>query len=229
MISGGAVGKGLLARDLGPRGSRRLVGSSDPAAELTPTAAAVLAAIPAWWSARANAAGLDGAWLDVTEAVAATPPLSLPELPPLEQEWGGLSGEEVGQAYVGALAMETRSRHGRHYTPPLLAEQLWHMARIGLGRTGASTPLTGLVRDPACGAGALLLPALREHLHASTAVDPQMVLARLPSLIEGVDNDPAAVWVANVVLAAEMLPLFARVSPGRRRPLPALASPVHRT
>lgn len=48
-------------------------------------------------------------------------------------------------------------------------------------------------------------------------------MAGLPSLIEGVDADPAAVWVANVVLAAEMLPTLARLPESRRKPLPALA------
>jgi adenine-specific DNA-methyltransferase len=42
-------------------------------------------------------------------------------------------------------------------------------------------------------------------------------------MLEGIDSDPAAVWLANVVLAAEALPLVSAVSANRRRPLPALA------
>lgn len=167
------------ARELGARGSRRGVASSDPAAELTATAAAVVAAVPAWWAARARAAGLDDQWLDVEQAIDALPPCPVPSRPPLEQEWGPLTGEEVGAA--------------------------------------------GLVRDPACGAGALLLPALREHLRGSHSVDPRLLLAGLPNVIEGWDLDPAAVWIANVVMAAELLPLLASVPLERRRPLPALA------
>ena len=45
------------------------VGGGDRAAELSPTAAAVLAAIPALWSARADRAGLGGEWLDVGTAI----------------------------------------------------------------------------------------------------------------------------------------------------------------
>ena len=53
--------------------------------------------------------------------------------------------------------------------------------------------------------------------------DARVVLAGLPNVIEGVDADPAAVWIANVVLAAEALPVLAAVPAARRRPLPALA------
>ncbi|MEV4293026.1 Eco57I restriction-modification methylase domain-containing protein [Nonomuraea bangladeshensis] len=130
---------------------------------------------------------------------------------------------QVGAAYVEALSPATRARHGRHYTPPELAYHLWSMARMSLGFSPGRQVLPGLVRDPACGAGALLLPALREHLRASYGVDPALTLAGLQNLIEGVDTDPAAVWVANVVLAAEMLPTLARIPESRRRSLPALA------
>lgn len=213
----------LVARSLGSRGSRGLVGSADPAAELTPVAAAVLAAIPAWWSARAARAGLDGEWLDVHYAVAVAPPLVLGEAPPLEPDWGLLTPEEVGAAYVESLTSETRARHGRHYTPHELADQLWSMTKSSLGMKEPVMPLPGLVRDPACGAAALLLPPLREHLRASAKVDPRFVLSQLPSVIEGIDSDPAAVWVANIVLAAEMLPTLARIPAHQRRSLPALA------
>lgn len=218
-----AVSPALLARDLGARGSRGDVASSDPAAELTPTAAAVLAAVPTWWKAQATAAGLDGHWLDVRHAVATTAPVTLGPDAGLDEAWGALAPEDVGLAYVNALSAATRARHGRHYTPVPLADRLWTMTRTALGHGKRSKALGGLVRDPACGAGALLLPALREHLSASHDVDPQIVLAALPNLIEGVDADPSAVWVANVVMASRMLPLLRQVPARRRRPLPALA------
>ncbi|MBC7594849.1 MAG: Eco57I restriction-modification methylase domain-containing protein [Kineosporiaceae bacterium] len=211
------------ARPLGPRGSRSAVGDSGPAAELTPTAAAVLAAIPAWWSARASSIGMTGDWLDVLLAVEATPPITLGEHPPLEAEWGPLTAEQVGAAYVSSLDDGTRARHGRHYTPAELASELWTMTKRSLALKQPLEQLPGLVRDPACGSGALLLPIVREHLAASFDVDPQLVINRLPSLVEGIDTDPAAVWVANVVLAAEMLPTLLRIPENRRRRLPALA------
>lgn len=212
-----------VARALGPRGSRSAVGDADPAAELTPAAAAVLAAIPAWWSARALSVGLVGDWLDVCWAVDAEPPLTLGGHAPLEAELGVLSPDEIGAAYVSSLDGGTRARHARHYTPAALASQLWAMTKRALGLKQPLEQLPGLVRDPACGSAALLLPIVREHLAASYGDDPQMVLNGLPMLVEGVDTDPAAVWIANVVLAAEMLPTLARVPEGRRRRLPALA------
>ncbi len=212
----------LFARDLGPRGSRLALGVSDPAGELSPTAAAVLAAIPTWWHAQASDAGLSGDWLDVRHAVAAEAPVStLPDVA-LDDAWGALSPEAVGSTYVAALTPEIRARHGRHYTPTLLADRLWAMARTALGHNRKPAALAGLVRDPAAGCGALLLPCLREHLTASQAVDPSVVLAGVPNVIEGVEADPAATWIANVVLAAQLLPLLRKVPAGRRRPLPAL-------
>ena len=97
------------------------------------------------------------------------------------------------------------------------------MARLALGQRRPGLPLPGLVCDPACGAGALLLPPLRQHLCALADADPRVTLAGLPRLIHGRDADPAAVWIANVVLASELLPLVARIPQARRRPLPLFA------
>lgn len=217
-----AIAFEAVERQLGSRGSREFTDDASKAADLTPVAAAVLSAVPAWWQAQARAAGLQGEWLDVEKAIDCAPPVALDPDLNLEDAWRPLNGYEVGAAYVEALSPGTRARHGRHYTPAPLAQQLWSMARLQLN-TPADAPLAGLVRDPACGAGALLLPALRDHLAASSHVEPQVVLAGLPNLIEGIDLDPAAVWIANVVLAAEMLPTLARIPSHRRRPLPALA------
>ncbi|HSV64665.1 MAG TPA: Eco57I restriction-modification methylase domain-containing protein [Mycobacteriales bacterium] len=213
----------VLARPLGARGSRADVGGPDPTGEPGAAAAAVLAAVPGWWHARARAVGLTGRWLEVTQALDAVPPPGVLAGGPGTRPVVGASGHELGAAYLTALTPQVRARHGRHYTPPLLAEHLWHMVRRSLGWACPARPLPGLVRDPACGAGALLLPALREQLAAHAGADPEAVLAGLPRLVEGVDADPAAVWLANIVLAAEALPLLAATPARRRRPLPALA------
>jgi len=158
----------FVARDLGARGSRAAVAGSDPASALPAAALAVLAAIPAWWEARARAVGLTGQWLDVYRAIAAA----------AREQAGGAaaplalqsySTPELGAACVAALTPEVRARHGRHYTPPELADHLWAMTRKSLGHLRPARRLTGLVRDPACGAAALLLPALREHVRAACA------------------------------------------------------------
>ncbi len=184
---------------------------------------AVLAAIPEWWAHRAAAAGLNGVWLDVRTAMSAIPPLPLS----LGRCDAGAalvhSGHTLGQAYVESLSPRTRSEHGRHYTPEILADRLWRMAREALGWTSDDHQLPGLVRDPACGAGALLLPVLREHLRASYSTDPSITLAQLANHIQGIDQDPWAVYLANVVLAAEVLPTLARIPENLRRPVPVLA------
>lgn len=135
----------------------------------------------------------------------------------------GLTAFQLGARYVASLADGVRARHGRHYTPESLADYLWKLARLSLNQKQGDAPLPGLVSDPACGSGALLLPPLRQHLRALAGADPRMTLAMLPRLIEGIDSDPAAVWITNVVLAAELLPLVAQVPSAKRRPLPALA------
>src|SRR5262249_58193482 len=122
-------------------------------------------------------------------------------------------GEALGAAYVAGLSAAVRARHGRHYTPVDLALELWNMTRRELALPPRATRLPGLVRDRACGAGALLLPALREQVRAAGATDAQMAIAALPNLIEGIDADPNAVWLAHVVLAAEALPLLPSVTP----------------
>lgn len=146
-----ALDVAMPARPLGSRGSRGDVAEDSPA-ELTPTAVAVLAAIPAWWASRAEAAGLSGRWADVELALEVAPPVPLPTNPPLRASWGSLTPDQVGGAYVEALSAATRARHGRHYTPHSLAAQLWSMVRTSLDLAPGVQRLPGLVRDPACGA-----------------------------------------------------------------------------
>lgn len=180
----------------------------------------VLNSIPRWWAARAKAAGLTGEWLDVNFAVRAVAPAVLePEKATLDPH---LTSHELGEKYVQSLAGPTRSEHGRFYTPEALADHLWVMARKALKFGRDDTPLPGLVRDPAVGCGALLLPVLREHLRALDSADPAIVLAGLPNLIEGIDSDPWAVYIANLALAAECLPTLARASARLRRPIEPL-------
>ena len=213
----------LRARDLGARGSRGEVAGPDPAGPVPQDAAAILAAVPGWWACLAHEAGLSGNWLDVSVAVASPPPEPALRAEPERDISIWTAAEALGAAYVGALSPQVRARHGRHYTPADLASHLWSMTRRALSLTPRASRLPGLVRDRACGAGALLLPPLREHVRASARTDAEVALTALPSVIEGIDADPNAVWLANVILAAEALPLLAAVPASRRRPFPALA------
>lgn len=214
------VQEALPVRSLGARGSRAPVGHDDPAGDAGEDARAVLAGVPGWWEVTARAAGLSGRWLDIEFAFDGLPPAPFAAEP---ANLAQLTGFDIGARYVAALSPGVRSRHGRHYTPVALAEHLWTMARLALGQRRPGLPLPGLVRDPACGGGSLLLPPLRQQLSALAEADPRVTLAALPRLIEGVDADPSAVWIANVVLAAELLRFVARIPDARRRPLPMLA------
>ncbi|GAB3470022.1 N-6 DNA methylase [Kineococcus endophyticus] len=221
--AGASLAARVTTAPVNNRTARVVLGSVDPAGPLAPRAAVILAAVPGWWRERAQAAGLDGQWLDVMTAVEGPITAEVADLADVpDPTINDLDGYGLGGAYVGALTPTVRSRHGRHYTPQHLAEQLWQMTRRSLGATAKSRMLSGLVRDPACGAGALLLPVVQEQVRALRRVETPLALAGLPAKIEGIDNDPQAVWLANVILAAEMLPLLAALPTRLRRPLPAL-------
>lgn len=103
-----------------------------------------------------------GRWADVTQALVAQPPAALDGIPAAQSVDSSTTPEMLGDMYVSSLSNAERSKEGKHYMPSVLSERLWEMARAALGYTrGRDSRLTGLVRDPACGAGALLL---REHL-----------------------------------------------------------------
>lgn len=169
----------------------------------------VLNRIPEWWERRAAAAGLPLEWRS-WEAALARPPVTIEEgVSKLLEE----SPHELGDAYIDALDPATRLQHGRHYTPALLAEELW-------SEVLAVAPGNGSVVDPAAGAGALLIPPLRGYVHA--ALDPAEALREVSAQFGGTDLDPIAVWLGNALLAAELLPLWSRLPREEREPLPRL-------
>lgn len=169
----------------------------------------VLGRIPDWWERRSAAAGLPPEW-QIWERALDGPPVALEEgVSTLLEE----SPHELGEAYIDALDPATRLQHGRHYTPALLAEELWNEVL-------AVAPGSGPVVDPASGAGALLIPPLRGYVQA--ALDPAEALREVSSQFGGTDLDPIAVWLGNALLAAELLPLWSRLPPHEREPLPRL-------
>lgn len=171
----------------------------------------VLATIPEWWARRAYQAGLRGEWLDWRRALPPPPmPLNATPLP----GFADADPAEFGQAYIELSDAAVRSRDGRHFTPAALADCLWEEAvRAGGGSEG-------LVVDPACGAGALLLPALRSYLQKNRN-DP---LREVAAHIKGTDTDADAVWLGNAMLGAELLPWWAKLPEGERSHLPRLLS-----
>lgn len=184
----------------------------------------ILAAVSGWWTLKAHQVGLFGKWADVTQALMAQPPSPLTGFSKLEGIDESTTPDMIGIKYVSSLPHAERSKEGKHYTPTILTERLWEMTRAALGFTrGRDRRLTGLIRDPACGAGALLLPPLREHLRATANDDAAITIRGLATLIHGIDSDPWSVWLTNVVLGAEALHTLAQIPENRRRPIPVLA------
>lgn len=124
-----------------------------------------------------------------------------------------VSPRALGDAYIAALDASTRLQEGRHYTPGTLAAVLWDE----LQRAGC-TPEQ--VVDPACGAASLLIPHVQAV--AQSAGSPRSILGRIERTVSGTDLDPIAVWIGNTVLAAEMLPAWARLRDADRTRLPVL-------
>ncbi|GAA3525043.1 hypothetical protein GCM10022234_22440 [Aeromicrobium panaciterrae] len=65
---------------------------------------------------------------------------------------------------------------------------------------------------------------MREHVQASVRTHAALALAALPETIAGIELDPNAAWLANVILASEALPLLAAVSDRQKKPIPALVT-----
>ena len=182
------------------------------AAGWSPAARAVLAAVPQWWKRRAAAAGVKVS----PELAIDLPPVPLDGLPPREDLLDA-APDELANAYVVALDEHVRSAEGRHYTPDYLAETLYAQACEVLGHRPR-----GLTWDPACGAGTLLLRPLREFAARYRGAAPEFAAAAAASACGGCDTDPAAVWLGNVLLAAELLPLWAQVPDRCHVPFPRL-------
>ncbi|MFT3663244.1 MAG: hypothetical protein QM809_18330 [Gordonia sp. (in: high G+C Gram-positive bacteria)] len=200
------------------RSSRGLMSSAAADIDLPIEALRVLATAPKWWARRACAVGLSGRATDALESVAAPLPEDIDiEDVPIREDLLDASPEQLADAYVTGLAPTVRAKHGRHYTPALLAQELW----ANVLKTAGGYP-DGLVLDPAAGAGCLLLPPLRTWLAGQRTTDPQLALAAVTSAVAGRDLDSAAVWLGNLILSAELLPLWVAVPASRRRKLPAL-------
>src|SRR4051794_19220852 len=95
-VHGLAAADSALARNLGARGSRAPIGHDDPAGDPGEAARAVLAGVADGWAVKARAAGLDGPWLDVHEAIGELEP---PPSSTSPANLDGLTGSEVGARY----------------------------------------------------------------------------------------------------------------------------------
>jgi adenine-specific DNA-methyltransferase len=197
---------GEYSRPLGARGSRSTLEAPERAGHHA------LAILSSWWVARVTKADVPDGWRDFNRVfptaanligdVTAAPVAAAP------------TSESLGNMYVCGLDPAIRAAHGRHYTPSGLAKLVWADCARNLQSVARDT---GLVLDPACGSGALLLPVVRQRVRA--ALKSGASYGDVAGSITGWDLDDAAVLIANVVLHAELLPLIARdgVGPDQSR------------
>ena len=181
------------------------------------TAAALAhAAALGWWQARVVAAGGDPARLPPAAAPAcraALPRQAQAEAAEFGRDLAPLPTVEanalLGRLYTQALPASLRAAQGVYYTPPALVDRLLHKAEAA-GHDWRS----GRAIDPACGAGAFLLQAVQRMQAATPDIDPAIALANVASRLRGWEIDPAAAWLAQLSVEAELLPQV--VASGRR-------------
>lgn len=107
----------------------------------------------------------------------------------------------LGTFYSALLPRSERKAHGIYYTPPTLAALMVERA----GEAGTDWHRARVI-DPACGAGALLMPAL-ERMLVHLADEPAgHVLDEIGRRLCGIDLDPVAAWIAQVGIDMRLAP-----------------------
>jgi hypothetical protein len=113
------------------------------------------------------------------------------------------AAHQLGSAYAAMVPAGQRARDGVHYTLPALAARLLDQAEAaGLDWR------TARVLDPACGAGAFLVPAAIRMLAALEGADPAIALQSLGGRLQGWELDPTSAWLAQLLVEAVALPLM---------------------
>ena len=140
--------------------------------------------------------------------------LSLPTLPDaasrLARDLGVLvssfpvedAGYLVGSIYTVMLPDAMRSDMGAYYTPPPMVSRLLDLAESAGTDFSTCTSI-----DPACGGGAFLAPVALRMLNHTTKSSAKLILADIVSRLSGIELDPFAAWMTQVLLEASLLPL----------------------
>lgn len=112
------------------------------------------------------------------------------------------AGFLMGSLYTVMLPDSMRSELGAYYTPPPLVSRLIDNAE----RAGTNFRSCSII-DPACGGGAFLAPVASRMLRMSAFEDSILALEDIVSRLHGIEIDPFAGWMTEVLLEATLLPL----------------------
>ena len=117
---------------------------------------------------------------------------------------GGLdaaeAGYRIGSLYTRLMPEEVRSGLGAYYTPHALCERLLDMV------TAAGVDwATAQVLDPACGGGAFLSPVAKRMMDNLPGQDPENRLSSVERRLRGLELDPFAAWLSQVLLDAALI------------------------
>ena len=149
--------------------------------------------------------------------------LALPSLPSGEQglarSIGALvasfpvedSGYLIGSIYTVMLPETMRSDMGAYYTPPPMVNRLLDLSEQAGTDFAACTAI-----DPACGGGAFLAPVALRMWKRTTKPAAGDALQDIAARLRGIELDPFAAWITQVLLEASLLPLC--VKSGARFP-----------
>ena len=110
------------------------------------------------------------------------------------------AGYRIGCLYTGLMPDGMRSRLGAYYTPPALCERLLDMVSAA-GVEWASAR----VLDPACGGGAFLSPVAKRMVDGLAGKDPRESLSSVECRLRGLELDPFAAWLSQVLLDAVLI------------------------
>jgi adenine-specific DNA-methyltransferase len=112
------------------------------------------------------------------------------------------AGYYVGTLYTLMLPAAVRSSLGAFYTPPAIVERLMNLAEAAGMDFSKGTAI-----DPACGGGAFLAPVAQRMLRNEPRASAEVILMRIASRLKGVEIDPFAAWMSEVLLEVALLPL----------------------
>lgn len=110
------------------------------------------------------------------------------------------SGYLIGSIYTVMLPESMRSEMGAFYTPPPMVNRLLDLAEKAGSDFSSCTAI-----DPACGGGAFLAPVALRMLKRSTKNSPCDALEDIAARLRGIELDPFAAWITQVILEASLL------------------------